>query len=190
MKKFEPIDLQLFAEPPADPAPQKTDPPSDPPPANPPADPSPDLQAEAQKIADAMVAKKLKGMPTKEELKAFRDWQEQQKTPEQKENEELARVKREAEEYKSKAQTYERERAVIKSGVAPEFAEYVAFAAGKRVDDNIDFDTALAAYLKENSQYKGEAPPVRTGLPQGPGAKALDGVEAAFYERNPELKPK
>ena len=39
-----------------------------------------DIEAKAQKIADAMVAKKMKGMPTKEELKAFKDWQESQKT--------------------------------------------------------------------------------------------------------------
>lgn len=165
MKNIEFIDLQLFAEPAGDP-----DPPADPPPADPPAEPSVDPQAEAQKIADAIVAKKLKGMPSKEELKAFREWQEQQKSPEQKENEELAKVKREAEEYKAKAQAYEHERAVIKAGVAPEYAEFIAFAVGKQLDDDTDFDVALTAYLKENPQYKGPPAPAKTGLPHGKGS--------------------
>ena len=49
-----------------------------------------DIKAEAQKIADAMLAKKMKGMPTKEELKEFKDWQESQKTAEQKQAEKEA----------------------------------------------------------------------------------------------------
>lgn len=182
MKNLEPINLQLFAEPPADP-------PADSPPASdpPPAEPDKDLQAEAQKIADAIVAKKLKGMPSKEDLKAFREWQEQQKTPEQKEeSEELAKAKREAEKYKAQAQAYERERAAVKAGVSPEYAEFVAFAAGRQVDDDTDFDTALAAYLKENPQYKGSAAPTKTGMSQGKSgteASLADEIRGQMYPK-------
>lgn len=148
-----------------------------------------DVQAQAQKIADAMVAKKLKAMPTKDELKAFKDWQEAQKTPEQKENEELLKLKQEAESYKAKAMAYENEKTVIKSGVSTDFAEFVAYQAGKSVTDEVDFGTALKAYLVANPQYtKEQTQPFKSGLPQGQGQTKVGGVEEAFLKKNPNLK--
>lgn len=149
------------------------------------------LQAEAQKMADAIVAKKLKsmGMPSKEDAAAFKEWLEKQKTPEQKESEELARLKREAEEYKAKATAYENEKAVIGAGVPAEFAEFVAYKVGQKVTEDTDFDTALKAFVKDNPQYKGQTAPRKTGLSLGGGSgEQLDDVEKAFFSRNPDLK--
>lgn len=132
--------------------------------------PEAEADIEIQRRADALVAKRLKGMPSKDELAAFRKWQDEQKTPEQKESEELAKVKREAEEYRQKLTAFENEKKVLQKGVSPAFAEFVAFSVGKAVTDDTDFDTALASFVKANPQYAEKAAPgaqLRTGMSQG-----------------------
>ena len=149
-----------------------------------------DVRREAQKIADAIVAKKLKDMPTKEEMAAFKEWQAEQskpeKSPELKAMEErLAQIEQEAAESKAKATKYERERAALAAGVSQDFVEFVAHKAGSLVDEEKTFDKALAEYLEENKQFKGQ---IKTGREMGDPQPQLDGVEKAFYEKNPELK--
>lgn len=147
--------------------------------------------AEVQRRADAIVAKKLKGMPSKEEVKAFREWQESQKTPEQKESEALRTAQGEAAQLKTQLEQFQRRDSVIDAGVPAQYAKFVAFEAGQMVTDEVDFEAALAGYLKRNPQYKGEAgrPPVTTQLPQGGNAGGqMSDVERAFYSRNPNLK--
>lgn len=145
---------------------------------------------EAQKRADAMLAKKLKGMPKKEELDEFRKWKDSQKTPEQKESEELQRLRNESAEKDAKLLAYEHKEVATKAGIAPEFADFVVFEAGKGVTETIDFDTALAAYLKANPQYKGTATAAggKTAMQQSSAPAQMSDVEAAFYKNNPQLK--
>ncbi|MDL2293203.1 hypothetical protein LJC60_01075 [Ruminococcaceae bacterium OttesenSCG-928-D13] len=175
-----------------------TDPPADPKPPEgdtPPADgdagdndPPADPKAEAQKMADAIVAKKMKGMPSKEDLAAFKEWKESQKTPEQKESEEVQRLRQEAQEAAAKVMAYERKDSVIGSGVSPTYADFVAFEVGKLVTDDTDFAAALAGYVKANPQFKGQPAPQRTQLPHGGSVDQMDEVEKAFYAINPDLK--
>lgn len=155
------------------------------------------IQAEAQKIADAMVAKKLKDMPTKEEVAAFKQWQEAQAKPEvtpemkalqeklealQAQSDELAK---EAEANKTKATKLERERLAISAGVTQDYAEFVAYKVGALVTDEKAYDVALTEYLDENKQFKGQ---IKTGTEFGAGVSRVDGVTQAFYELNDDLK--
>ena len=149
-----------------------------------------DVKKEAQKIADAIVARKLKDMPTKEELAAFKAWQDEQNKPEKSPEliemeKRLAQIEQEAAENKAKATKYERERAALAAGVSQDFVEFVAHKAGSLVDEEKTFDKALAEYLEENKQFKGQ---IKTGREMGDPQPQLDGVEKAFYEKNPELK--
>ena len=131
-----------------------------------------DVKAEAQKIADAMVAKKMKGMPSKEELKAFKDWQESQKTAEQKQAEKDAEYK----EKDTKISELEKENAVLKAGVTDaDDIDYILFKVGKM---DGEFEENLVRFLKDNPKYLEKElkhiEPKATGAP----VKSIDSNES------------
>lgn len=143
-----------------------------------------DVKAEAQKIADAMLAKKMKGMPSKEELKAFKEWQESQKTAEQKQAEKDA-------EYAQKDTTIselQKENAVLKAGVKEaDDIEFVLWKVGKMEGE---FEENLAKFLKDNPKYlKGEelTEPKATGAPVKSLSSTENGVTAILKAKHPEL---
>lgn len=105
-----------------------------------------DIKAEAQKIADGMVAKKMKGMPTKEELDAFKKWQDEQKTVEEKQAEQV----KEHVKLQSDYQTLQNEMKIIKAGVNADDSDYVLFKVSK-IDG--DFEENLNKFLKDNPKY-------------------------------------
>lgn len=143
-----------------------------------------DVKAEAQKIADAMLAKKMKGMPSKEELKAFKEWQESQKTAEQKQAEKDA-------EYAQKDTTIselQKENAVLKAGVKEaDDIEFILWKVGKMEGE---FEENLAKFLKDNPKYlKGEelTEQKATGAPVKSLSSTENGVAAILKAKHPEL---
>ena len=142
-----------------------------------------DVKAEAQKIADAMVAKKMKGMPTKEELKAFKDWQESQKTAEQKQAEKDAEYKKALEELNTLKQT----NAILEAGVNKDDADYVLFKVGKMEGE---FEENLAKFLKDNPKYlkqELETEQKATGAPVRTISSKNDGVLGILASKHPEI---
>jgi len=144
-----------------------------------------DVKAEAQKIADAMVAKKMKGMPSKEELKAFKDWQESQKTAEQKQAEKDAEYK----EKDTKISELEKENAVLKAGVTDaDDVDYILFKVGKMEGE---FEENLAKFLKDNPKYLEKelehAEPKATGAPVRTMSSKKDGVLSILASKHPEI---
>lgn len=141
-------------------------------------------QEEAQKMADAIVAKKLKGMPTKEEVQEYKEWKEAQKTEEQKRAERDAQSALQAKELEDT----KKELAVYKRGVNSDEAEFVAYKVSKMEGD---FETNLDAFLKENPKYLGgtkEEPQGATGLPtERIQSKTGSGVEAILKAKHPEV---
>lgn len=143
-----------------------------------------DVKAEAQKIADAMLAKKMKGMPSKEELKAFKNWQESQKTAEQKQAEKEAEYQRTLNELNTLKQT----NAVLEAGVNKEDADYVLFKVSKMEGE---FDENLAKFLKDNPKYLKQeletTEPKATGAPVRTISSNESGVTAILRSKHPEL---
>lgn len=144
-----------------------------------------DVKAEAQKIADAMVAKKMKGMPSKEELKAFKDWQESQKTAEQKQAEKDAEYK----EKDTKISELEKENAVLKAGVTDaDDVEYILFKVGKMEGE---FEENLAKFLKDNPKYLEKelerTEPKATGAPVKSISSNESGVRAILKAKHQNL---
>ena len=143
-----------------------------------------DVKAEAQKIADAMLAKKMKGMPSKEELKAFKDWQESQKTAEQKQAEKEAEYQKALNELNTLKQT----NAVLEAGVNKDDADYVLFKVGKMEGE---FDENLAKFLKDNPKYLKQeletTEPKATGAPVRTISSNENGVAAILKAKHPEL---
>ena len=105
-----------------------------------------DVKAEAQKMADAMLAKKMKGMPTKEEIKAFKEWQETQKTAEQKQ----AEKETEYQKTLTEKENLEQENKVLKAGVKTDDVDYVVFKVSKMEGE---FEENLEKFLNENPKY-------------------------------------
>ena len=144
-----------------------------------------DVKAEAQKIADAMVAKKMKGMPSKEELKAFKDWQESQKTAEQKQAEKDAEYK----EKDTKISELEKENAVLKAGVTDvDDVDYILFKVGKMEGE---FEENLAKFLKDNPKYLEKelerTEPKATGAPVKSISSNESGVRAILKAKHQNL---
>ena len=143
-----------------------------------------DVKAEAQKIADAMVAKKMKGMPSKEELKAFKDWQESQKTAEQKQAEKDAEYQKTLNELNTLKQT----NAVLSAGVNRDDADYVLFKVSKMEGE---FEENLAKFLKDNPKYLKQeleqTEPKATGAPVRTISSKNDGVLGILASKHPEI---
>lgn len=145
-----------------------------------------DVKAEAQKIADAMVAKKMKGMPSKEELKAFKDWQESQKTAEQKQAEKDAEYK----EKDTKISELEKENAVLKAGVTDaDDVDYILFKVSKMEGE---FEENLAKFLKDNPKYLEKeltkTEPKATGTSVKSISSKNDGVLGILASKHPDMK--
>ena len=142
-----------------------------------------DVRAEAQKIADAMLAKKMKGMPSKEELKAFKDWQESQKTAEQKQAEKEAEYQKTLNELNTLKQT----NAILEAGVNKDDADYVLFKVSKMEGE---FEENLAKFLKDNPKYlkqELETEPKATGAPVRTISSNNDGVLGILASKHPEI---
>lgn len=143
-----------------------------------------DVKAEAQKIADAMLAKKMKGMPSKEELKAFKDWQESQKTAEQKQAEKEAEYQKILNELNTLKQT----NAVLSAGVNKDDADYVFFKVSKMEGE---FDENLAKFLKDNPKYLKQELELTeskaTGAPVRTIGSKNDGVLGILASKHPEI---
>ena len=142
-----------------------------------------DVKAEAQKIADAMLAKKMKGMPSKEELKAFKQWQESQKTAEQKQAEKDAEYQKALNELK----TVKEEKAVLEAGVNKDDADYVLFKVSKMEGD---FEENLTKFLKDNPKYlkqETQTEPKATGTPVKTISSKNDGVLGILASKHPEI---
>ena len=143
-----------------------------------------DVKAEAQKIADAMLAKKMKGMPSKEELKAFKDWQESQKTAEQKQAEKEAEYQKTLNELNTLKQT----NAILEAGVNKDDADYVLFKVSKMEGE---FEENLAKFLKDNPKYLKQeletTEPKATGAPVRTISSNENGVTAILKAKHPEL---
>lgn len=112
-----------------------------------------DVKSEAQKIADAMLAKKMKGMPSKEELAAFRKWQDEQKT----ESEKLADAQRKANEAAAQAAAKEAKAnamiAAAEAGFKPTQIKNAVILAVARADDETSIEDAIKAIAKENPEW-------------------------------------
>lgn len=140
-----------------------------------------DVQAEAQKIADAMVAKKLKGMPTKDEVADWKankadylKWREEQKT----EAERMADKQREIETAMKAAErkqaTADAMIAAAKLGLSADHIEDAVILAMARANEDTSIEEAMAAVVAGNPGWK-----VGVNLPQTGGNPAKGAEEAS-----------
>ena len=141
-------------------------------------------QEELNKIVQERLDKEKKKMPSKEDLKAFKDWKESQKTEAEKQAEKEAEYQRTLNELNTLKQT----NAVLEAGVNKDDADYVLFKVSKMEGE---FDENLAKFLKDNPKYleKELTPtePKATGAPVRTMSSNESGVTAILKAKHPEL---
>lgn len=96
------------------------------------------------------VARKTKGMPNKEELEEFRKWKEKQQQNDDQQDEEQKNEEKENPEIDLEKQNAINENKVLKSGVNPEFSEFVTYQVSKMEGE---FSKNLTKFLKDNPKY-------------------------------------
>lgn len=144
-----------------------------------------DVKTFTQEEVNAMLAKEKKKMPSKDELKAFKDWKESQKTEAEKQAEKEAEYQKTLNELNTLKQT----NAVLEAGVNKDDADYVLFKVGKMEGE---FEENLAKFLKDNPKYlkqeleqtetKATGAPVRTLV-----SNQNDGVMSILKTKHPDL---
>lgn len=141
-------------------------------------------QEELNKIVQERLDKEKKKMPSKEDLKAFKDWKESQKTEAEKQAEKEAEYQKTLNELKTLKQT----NAVLEAGVNKDDADYVLFKVSKMEGD---FDENLAKFLKDNPKYLEkeltQTEPKATGAPVKSINSKNDGVLGILASKHPEL---
>ena len=139
-------------------------------------------QEELNKIVQERLDKEKKKMPSKEDLKAFKDWKESQKTAEQKQAEKEAEYQRTLNELNTLKQT----NAVLEAGVNKDDVDYVLFKVSKIEGD---FDENLTKFLKDNPKYKESEPEGQkaTGTQVKKINSQNDGVLGILASKHPEI---
>ena len=150
-------------------------------------------QAELDAIVKQRLERQAKGQPSKEEMDAFRKWQDSQKTAEQLSAEKISAAENGKAEAERRAQAAEAKCIAFSKGVSNDAVEDVIALAMNKVDDNTPIDKAIEAVIAKYPSFcsaKSEAPKgITTGVSFGNnGGSQMSGVEAAFLAKNPGLK--
>lgn len=139
-----------------------------------------------QDEVNAMMAKERSKMPSKEDMKAFNDWKESQKTEVQKQTEraqEFAKLQAEKDSLEQLTKIYD-------AGVTgKDNVEFIQFKVSKMEGD---FDENLKSYLDEHPNYlqkELEKEPKNTGETVKKISKDsdMDGVTAILKAKHPEI---
>lgn len=110
-------------------------------------------QAELDTIVAKRLAKAQKGMPSDEELTAFRAWKDSQQTERQRWDalkSERDTAKTELTAAQAKIEQYEREKLLLGKGVSADDVDYYAFKIGKLVTDSKSFEQAATEYFADH----------------------------------------
>lgn len=121
------------------------------------SEPSP-AKTFTQEEVDAMIGKRLakamKGIPSEEEITAYRTWKDSQQTEQERQakmNKELADSKSALTAARAEIEQMKRDKYVLSKGLTGDDAEFIAFKAMKMVDDKTTFEQAVDK-LTENRQ--------------------------------------
>ena len=139
-----------------------------------------------QEEVNAMLNKEKKKMPSKEDLKAFREWQEAQKTDAEKQKELTQRMT----DTESENTSLKQEIQVLKSGVNIDDVDYILFKVSKMEGE---FEDNLKDFLKTNPKYlQTKKDTEETTTTNGTSVKKIteeanSGVNAILKQKHPDL---
>lgn len=103
-------------------------------------------QEEVNELLGKEKSRLKKGMPSKEELDAFNEWKESQKTEQERQQENLTKISN----LEKDNITLNQEILILRKGVKPEDVDYIQFKVAKM---DGDFEENLDSYLADNSKF-------------------------------------
>ena len=138
-------------------------------------------QEDFDKALQNAIKLKTKGIPSKEELKAYNEWKESQKTQQDKYDE---LVKKDGEK-DTTISNLQKENEILKSGVTDsDDVEFILYKVGKMEGD---FSENLKQYLADNPKYTKKQETKATGVEQNHSTPTKEtGVMAILKARHPE----
>lgn len=113
-------------------------------------------QEEVNNIIETRLAKAKKDMPSKEELEQYNKWKQEQKTEQEKINDQLTELKNNNGTLANENAQLKAQIQIMDSNVKKEFMKFVTSEVLSLTNDTTDFKTALKAYKKDNPQYFGD----------------------------------
>jgi hypothetical protein len=148
-------------------------------------------QAELDAIVKQRLERQAKGQPSKEEMEAFRKWQDSRKTAEQLSQEKISAAENGRADAEKKLAAAEAKCCAYSKGVAAEAVDDVIALAMAKVSDDMPIEKAIDAVISKYPSFcsaKIAPQGVTTGVSFGNGGKQPSGVEAAFLAKNPNIK--
>lgn len=112
-------------------------------------------QSEVDVLIGSRLAREREKYPTDEELAAYRTWKDSQQTEQEKQAKqakELNDSKNALSAAQSEIQQLKRERYVLSKGLSGDEAEFIAFKAGKLVNDKTTFEQAVDSLTKDKKK--------------------------------------
>ena len=112
-------------------------------------------QADVDKLIKERLAREKKGQPSKEELEAFNNWKESQKTEEEKKDEALTNAEKAKQDAEERANTLEAKVTCLYKGVLADSVDDVVILAKAMVSEEVTMDQAVDKVLEKYPSFKG-----------------------------------
>lgn len=112
-------------------------------------------QADVDRLIKERLAREKKGQPSKEELKAYQDWKESQKTEAQKQSEALTNAEKAKQNAEERANTLEAKVTCLSKGVLADSVDDVVILAKAMISEEVTIDQAVDKVLEKYPSFKG-----------------------------------
>lgn len=113
-------------------------------------------QADVDKLIQERVARERKNQLSKEELKAYQEWKESQKTEEEKKNEALTNAEKARLAAEEKATSLEAKVTCLSKGVVADSVDDVVILAKAMITEEVTIEQAIDKVLEKYPSFKGE----------------------------------
>lgn len=128
-------------------------------------------QSEVNDLVKSRLERERKNMPSKDELAAFKKWQDEQKTAEEKHAEAIKAEQQKTTDAELRASEFEAKYVAMTKGVKPEAVEDVIALAKVKVSDDVTLEQAIDAVVKKYPSFSGKSEiPANTGIAMGNNA--------------------
>ncbi len=112
-------------------------------------------QADVDKLVKDRIAREKKGQLSKEEIKAYQDWKESQKTEDEKKNEALTNAEKAKQAAEERATNLEAKVTCLSKGVGPTSVDDVVVLAKAMVTEEVTIEQAVDKVLEKYPHFKG-----------------------------------
>ena len=113
-------------------------------------------QEEVDNIIKERIKREKKEQPSAEELKAFKEWKESQKTEAEKQEEALTAAEKAKSDAEERALLAETKVTCLSKGVAPKSVDDVVVLANAKISDDMTIEQAIDKVLEQYPHFKNE----------------------------------